>query len=966
MAKHQLLLLFASLTYSLSVSGSNYAKIGGIFCNEENSKELLAFNLGVEYVNNDTTLLPSTVLVPLVNQTDWSNSFSNVDATYWQIQSGAVAIVGPITSSTIKVTQPLCTGFHIPQLAPYATDPIFDFSPHSYGYLLRMSSSDAIENRAMVDFVSHFKWTNLAVLTSRSDFGLNGLVMFKDIASHKGWTFLAVESFQEFSNASKVNATKQLLHIRSRGARIVLVNCIASNVRTILKQASDLGMIDGWVWLVTNGAFALDGLYDNGQPIPRYLQGIVGIRNSFGGSKEYEKFKSMWEGKGYEKAPLERDSTVGHVFDSVLVLAKAIHNMVEDGHNLTSTKGLKFGADKGEGSSFSEIGATLLDYITKVNTSGVIDRKLFGTNRSPSEARFDIVNMRSYGFETVARWDSINGLVMDTKKEIIWSSGKTIAPVDTSVSLENRTITVVTIEEKPFIVRRSSTYTGKPKLQGYCMELLEELKKILKFSYEIYLVPDNSYGSQDPISKEWNGMVKELIEGRADMAVAAFTVSSERQKVIDFTQPFIDLGLTALVKTVIDKVEYYTFFKPFHLHLWLVILAATLTIGFLIWLFSTVSPYGFYGRCLNVANRKIPKEYEKQKHNLCLTNALWTSAMYYVGKTSDSLHPVSASGRTVVTVWWFAIGILLSAYTANLAAFLTLKRFSSPISSMEDLAGQESISYGTVRNSQPQAFFESSPIPVFVTMWQYMKYHHTLVASSDEGINKVKRGNFAFIWDSIVLEHSVHSAEPCGSLTTIGKLFGKIGYGIGLPKGSKYTKQLSQVILQLRQDGFMDNLEQKWLHTHEDCFTAQEYLSSDSGIQLGLNDMAGVFIILGAGVLVSLIVLVFEWVLASHLTKNENDPNAPHTLWEALKTRRRSTMEDFRLRDDLPRISWSIGSQMRTRMSQIETFIAGFSLGRGRGKGKVNPEKDFLEVRSVEDKSESVESCNESIIIQEV
>ena len=114
MAKHQLLLLFASLTYSLSVSGSNYAKIGGIFCNEENSKELLAFNLGVEYVNNDTTLLPSTVLVPLVNQTDWSNSFSNVDATYWQIQSGAVAIVGPITSSTIKVTQPLCTGFHIP------------------------------------------------------------------------------------------------------------------------------------------------------------------------------------------------------------------------------------------------------------------------------------------------------------------------------------------------------------------------------------------------------------------------------------------------------------------------------------------------------------------------------------------------------------------------------------------------------------------------------------------------------------------------------------------------------------------------------------------------------------------------------------------------------------------------------------------------------------------------------------
>lgn len=60
------------------------------------------------------------------------------------------------------------------------------------------------------------------------------------------------------------------------------------------------------------------------------------------------------------------------------------------------------------------------------------------------------------------------------------------------------------------------------------MELLEELKKILKFLYEIYLVLDNSYGLQDLIFKEWNGMVKELIEGRVDMVVVVFIVSLER------------------------------------------------------------------------------------------------------------------------------------------------------------------------------------------------------------------------------------------------------------------------------------------------------------------------------------------------------------------------------------------------------------------------------------------------------
>lgn len=53
--------------YFLSVFGLNYVKIGGIFCNEENFKELLVFNFGVEYVNNDMILFLSIVFVFLVN-----------------------------------------------------------------------------------------------------------------------------------------------------------------------------------------------------------------------------------------------------------------------------------------------------------------------------------------------------------------------------------------------------------------------------------------------------------------------------------------------------------------------------------------------------------------------------------------------------------------------------------------------------------------------------------------------------------------------------------------------------------------------------------------------------------------------------------------------------------------------------------------------------------------------------------
>lgn len=50
--------------------------------------------------------------------------------------------------------------------------------------------------------------------------------------------------------------------------------------------------------------------------------------------------------------------------------------------------------------------------------------------------------------------------------------------------------------------------------------------------------------------------------------------------------------------------------------------------------------------------------------------------------------------------------ILVSSYTANLAAFLTVERMVTPIESVEDLARQTEIKYGVVRAGSTQAFFD--------------------------------------------------------------------------------------------------------------------------------------------------------------------------------------------------------------------------------------------------------------------
>jgi hypothetical protein len=62
----------------------------------------------------------------------------------------------------------------------------------------------------------------------------------------------------------------------------------------------------------------------------------------------------------------------------------------------------------------------------------------------------------------------------------------------------------------------------------------------------------------------------------------------------------------------------------------------------------------------------------------------------------------------VAGMWWFFTLIMISSYTANLAAFLTVQRMESPIESAEDLAKQTKIKYGCLESGSTRAFFRVS------------------------------------------------------------------------------------------------------------------------------------------------------------------------------------------------------------------------------------------------------------------
>lgn len=60
----------------------------------------------------------------------------------------------------------------------------------------------------------------------------------------------------------------------------------------------------------------------------------------------------------------------------------------------------------------------------------------------------------------------------------------------------------------------------------------------------------------------------------------------------------------------------------------------------------------------------------------------------------------------VGSAWWFFSLIIISSYTANLAAFLTVENVVPPIKDVNGLAAQDDIKYGTLDAGTTRAFFE--------------------------------------------------------------------------------------------------------------------------------------------------------------------------------------------------------------------------------------------------------------------
>ncbi|KAI1720636.1 ligated ion channel l-glutamate- and glycine-binding site domain-containing protein [Ditylenchus destructor] len=82
---------------------------------------------------------------------------------------------------------------------------------------------------------------------------------------------------------------------------------------------------------------------------------------------------------------------------------------------------------------------------------------------------------------------------------------------------------------------------------GYCVDLLNKLAEDVGFTYTLYKVRDEKWGLKSE-NGTWNGLIHDLTTHKADMCVTSLKLNSERARDIDFSIPFLETGISIVVK----------------------------------------------------------------------------------------------------------------------------------------------------------------------------------------------------------------------------------------------------------------------------------------------------------------------------------------------------------------------------------------------------------------------------------
>ncbi|GAA56161.1 glutamate receptor ionotropic kainate 3 [Clonorchis sinensis] len=766
-------------------------------------------------------------LVPVIETIDGDDSFDASRKACRLLERQVIAIFGPTTPTAVDSVQSLANQFEIPHLQ---ID--WGYRQSTRGFALNVHPHYLAYGQALYDYVRKAEyWESIALIYYEEESLLKYdylLRNFDQPVMLRKW---------EVANDNHKYVIKQFKTMQTNFRFIVDIPFWEVEEFLFL----DIQLVDSQAFNVVEGAnittfSILRPTGDEGYGIRALLDDV--------------RLSAIHDERFVRSSTPKRISASALLYDGLSLLALGLLSRARTS-DIAPPTDLTCSSSRGWSPGISLMND--IKAIQPENFMGLTGTFQFDGHGWRSNMDLHILEYMPDGFRQFGYWNMDEGLVV-TK-----NFSRTLQEMQSE--LKGKVLRITTKEEKPYVMYQGSVNPGEPKStdpkhwRGFCIDLLNEIGKELNFTYTINLVPDSTYGNAKIIDGEevWDGMVQELRTRKADLAVGSFTITYDRDRVIDFTTPFMYLGISIIYKRIEDKRSHlFSFLQPLSAPVWGYILAATIMVSLVLFVVARFSPYEWkINHPCNVNSNIVENKFN-------ILNSIWFTFGALMQKGSDVV-PHATSTRIIAGFWWFFTLIVISSYTANLAAFLTVARMESPIENAEDLAKQTKIKYGTIQGGSTAAFFEQTKFPTYKRMWQFMSSQKgVMMNSTEEAIRRVKREEYAYILESTMNEY--YTKRDC-ELMQVGGLLDSKGYGIGLPEGSKYRDPISETILKLQHSQTIDKLKFRWwqeMDINVSC-DAKQTKKSDT-TSLGVEKVGGCFVMLLIGMGASLIVSLFEFL----------------------------------------------------------------------------------------------------------
>ncbi|XP_011499765.1 PREDICTED: uncharacterized protein LOC105363713 [Ceratosolen solmsi marchali] len=404
---------------------------------------------------------------------------------------------------------------------------------------------------------------------------------------------------------------------------------------------------------------------------------------------------------------------------------------------------------------------------------------------------------------------------------------------------------------------------------GYSMDLLYQVSQDLEFRFDLHVVKDGLFGRRRGRNGTWNGVVGELLSGKAQLAFAPMSVYSHRSQVVDFTTPYYFSSVSFLIAPKErNSFSLLAFLQPFSPELWIAVFTSLNITAMFVAAYEWFSPFG-----LNPWGRQRSK-------NFSIASALWVMWGLLCGHLVAFKAPKSWPNKFLINVWGGFSVIFVASYTANIAALIAGLFFYSTVNNYYDrslllqkvAAPKASAAEYYVQQANPR-------------LWSYMSRYSVLDVA--DGVDRLLNGSLdILIADTPIIDYYRATDNGC-RLEKIGDSIKEDTYAVALSKGHPLKESISQIIANYTSTGLLDILQEKWYGGLPCMRGAASSFGYDGQPRqagqprpLGVSSVAGVFCLLGLGMSLGVVILVGEHIFYKYsLPKLRQRPK--NSMWRS-------------------------------------------------------------------------------------